>query len=168
MDRPKEFDHILEAHYRKYYDKLVGMKGRGHVGHLAEEIVQEAYTRALEQWEKFDPNTASFSTWFGTKILPQAADYMMWQERRHGMHESIDNVIEEAEQPEEDMSDRWDRYLEVLAAIRANKNRVLLYRTLVVGVPLMDVAAEHGIGLSAAKMTVMRFKQEMNNEDRAL
>jgi RNA polymerase sigma factor (sigma-70 family) len=168
MDRPKEFDRILETHYRKYYGKLVGMKGRGHVGHLAEEVVQEAYTRALEQWEKFDPNTASFSTWFGTKILPQAADYMMWQERRHGMHENIDDVIEEAEKPDEDLSDRWDTYLEVRAAMRDSKHGSLLNKFFIIGLTTEELADEYETTVDGIKGIVKRFKREMDNEDRAL
>lgn len=63
MDR----DATIEEHYRKNFKGLVNSvvnrvpnKSRA----LAEEVVQEAYCRALEYWPGFDPKRGEFKTWF--------------------------------------------------------------------------------------------------------
>lgn len=57
---------VVEGHYRQNYKRLVNhvanrVPNKSHA--LAEEVVQEAYRRALEYYKGYDP-TRAFSTWF--------------------------------------------------------------------------------------------------------
>lgn len=57
----------IETHYKKNYKRLVKhMTNRvpDNSPALAEEVVMEAYARALAYWESYDPTRGEFSTWF--------------------------------------------------------------------------------------------------------
>lgn len=79
MDRT-EFDKVLEKHYRKNYKQLV----KNHTyycnnKHTAEEVVQEAYCKALEYWE----TCVEFDLWFH-KILWNCLRDKQHEEMMHG------------------------------------------------------------------------------------
>lgn len=63
MDR----DEVVSAHYQKNFKGLVKYMSRrtpNQSVHLAEEVVQEAYTKALTHWKAFNPERGAFNTWF--------------------------------------------------------------------------------------------------------
>ena len=62
MER-KEVYKLIEDHYRRRYDatlQTVRKKFRSY--HDAEDVVQEAYTRACQYWDTYEPHY-SISTW---------------------------------------------------------------------------------------------------------
>ena len=62
--KQKEVYKLIEDHYRKNFDRLVKVLGfRAGGRHNAEDIVQEAYTRALTYWNAFDMKE-EFGSWF--------------------------------------------------------------------------------------------------------
>lgn len=73
---------IVEEHYRKNYKQLVNhmvnrVPNKSHA--LAEEVVQEAYCRALKYYEGFNPELKPFSTWFN-RILNNACSACLQEE----------------------------------------------------------------------------------------
>lgn len=59
---------LIEAHYRKHAKSQVIQLGRAAGSpHNAEDVVQEAYTRACKYWRSYDPKK-EFNTWW-TSIL---------------------------------------------------------------------------------------------------
>ena len=89
----EEFDKLLEAHYRAYYkDSLKFVLSKNLPRYIADEVVQEAYTRALEFWQTYD-ETVPFDKWF-TTILKNCKNKAWKQERQHG-------GVEEAEYEDE-------------------------------------------------------------------
>lgn len=172
MDRPEEFDRELEAHYRKYYKTLVSMMSKGKKRPIAEDIVQEAYTRALEQWETYDPNTSEFATWFGSKLIPQAAQNLIRAEYRSGMAsaiEALDETSIDAEMvniPAD--ADTKVKVHEILRRISKKEvhERSILNAVLVLGMSYDEAIGYSGVSNTAARKLVERFKQEMQHEDR--
>lgn len=76
---------VIEHHFRKNYKKQVGyitnrVPNKSHA--LAEEVVQEAYARALKYFDGFDPKRSAFSTWFN-RILNNACSACMQEEAGH-------------------------------------------------------------------------------------
>lgn len=58
---------LIEEHYRLNYNKLVkrtAWKVPYRAEHLAEECVQEAYTRAMKYINTFNPKHDEFNKWF--------------------------------------------------------------------------------------------------------
>lgn len=73
---------VIEEHYRKNYKTLVNhmvnrVPNKSHA--LAEEVVQEAYCRALKYYDGFDPTRKPFSTWFN-RILNNACSACLQEE----------------------------------------------------------------------------------------
>lgn len=63
--KQEEVFKLAEEHYRAHHDSLVKTMGRimgSH--HDAEDVVQDAYTWSLHNWEKFDPDRGTFDLWF--------------------------------------------------------------------------------------------------------
>jgi RNA polymerase sigma factor (sigma-70 family) len=75
-------DKTIEKHYRSHYKKLVKLvahrvPNKSH--HLAEEVVSEAFCRALAYWTSFNPDKGSFSMWF-SRILSNATTHCVLSE----------------------------------------------------------------------------------------
>lgn len=172
MDRPKEFDRELEAHYRKHAQSLVSMMAKGSARPIAQDIVQEAYTRALEQWETYDPQQTQFATWFGSKMLPQSRSNLVRIEKRHGMGmnaEDIDETdIDESRVSIPSDAETQFQVWEVLKRIskQPDHHRNVLHGVLVLGESYEEAVSDTGVTPKAARDIVYRFKREMQYEDR--
>lgn len=91
MQTRNEVYKLIEDHYRAHSSDLVKIyAGRCRGRHISEEMVQEAYTRALTYWESFD-ETKEFDKWF-SQILVNTFKSKGKEERAHG---SSDRLMEE-------------------------------------------------------------------------
>lgn len=74
----------IDTHYREHFKTTV-KKLTGSFGNSAEDVVQSAYTRALEYYNSFEEKNGSFSNWFSgilkNCIRDQAKDNTL-----HGMN----------------------------------------------------------------------------------
>ena len=89
---------LIEGYYKDNFDHLVKVLGNRAGGiHNAEDVVQEAFVRALKYNKSFDPNLEQFSAWFN-KILNNALRNAKVVERRLGMSveytEDMDEVVD--------------------------------------------------------------------------
>ena len=85
MDR-QDRNNVVESHYNRHADKLISLYTyrRDNNRMDGEDIVHNAYARALQVVDKFNPEVASFEAWFGT-ILERAEKDFLSSERRQGM-----------------------------------------------------------------------------------
>lgn len=89
---------IVEEHYRDSYDKFVSI-ARNRLGgnhHLAEEAVQEAYTRAIKYWDTFEGGDKPFGNWI-MSILNNVISDIRVQELHRGVvveAEHLENMSE--------------------------------------------------------------------------
>lgn len=86
---------VIEDYYKSKRDELINRVNR-RVGsrELAEDIVQEAFTRALKYYDGFNPNLHEFGAWF-SGILDNTTKSLINAERIRGM--SVDVEVEEYE-----------------------------------------------------------------------
>lgn len=89
MDR----DTIVGEYYAKEFDNLVRRlsRGAGSVSN-AEDVVQEAFSRALKYFHSFDPTKKSFQTWFSV-ILVNAYNAFRNEELRGGAVVELDEEM---------------------------------------------------------------------------
>jgi len=60
---------VIEDYYRKNFKRLVNIsRGRAGSYHNAEDVVQEAFTRALKYHKSYNPAMTAFDAWF-SRIL---------------------------------------------------------------------------------------------------
>jgi len=89
------FVEALTEHYNENHDTLI-KKVKNRVGgeYNAEDVVQEAYTRALTYQSSYD-NSRPFAHWFST-ILNNTTRDLKAEERRQGMKVEMTEEIEES------------------------------------------------------------------------
>lgn len=76
---------ILENYYRENHKKLVNIVARRSGSrHNGEDVVQEAFTRALTYLNTFDPENSPFENWFN-KILSRGLSDFNKDKRLQGM-----------------------------------------------------------------------------------
>jgi RNA polymerase sigma factor (sigma-70 family) len=87
----------LTEFYCSEYDKLV-KRFSYRAGGIpnAEDVVQEAFTRALYYIDSYDPNNKVMEAWFNTIINNTLKDFKR-QERYQGMVAEPDRIIEDLE-----------------------------------------------------------------------
>lgn len=88
----KSFGDFYEKNYLKHL-KIIKRILNNHMA--AEDIVQDAYTTAFNNLEKYDENRASFATWFN-KVLFNTLKLSQrgYQEEPHGGEEELNKVID--------------------------------------------------------------------------
>ena len=83
------FSNDLEKLFRTGYKNYVArVKNRVGGEYNAEDVVQEAFYRALRYRSSFDPSVHDFHKWFNT-ILNNACKRFKLEERRQGMSEEL-------------------------------------------------------------------------------
>jgi len=86
---------LIEKFYRKNFNRLVN-KTRGRAGshHNAEDVVQEAFTRALKYHRSFNPAITPFDTWF-SRILENSLRTHTKERKAQGMvyDDRTDNLV---------------------------------------------------------------------------
>ena len=84
----QEFDKLIETHYRKNFATLTKSMSTTGSNPNAEDIVQEAYMRAIRFWKTYDPSQP-FENWFATILRNSISDFFR-TEIMHGMVKSED------------------------------------------------------------------------------
>jgi RNA polymerase sigma factor (sigma-70 family) len=170
-ERPQQFDSLLTLHYKKFFKGLVSRYSRKGARDIGEDIVQEAYTRALERWEEYKDEFA-FATWFETKILPGERINHRRREQKHTqaaplefderLEASVDQGrISNGSTPEQVV------YTQELLQIIADKDddvREVLHDALILGDDYVAIGHRVRKSANAIEMIVRRFRKEMQND----
>ena len=85
---------LIEEHYRTNSKRLVKrFSGVGRSRHNSEDLVQEAYTRALQYWKSFNAekfsDENSFDKWF-MRIVVNCMKDKIKEEKEHGAVSGVD------------------------------------------------------------------------------
>lgn len=83
---------VLERYYRDERDNLLRRLNFGAgTPENAEDVLQEAFVRALTYWETFDPDHKELGAWFSTILKNCLRDFKR-DEWLYGMGEDVDEV----------------------------------------------------------------------------
>ena len=149
----------LTDYYEKEYDKLVKrMSWRcGGMVH-AEDVVQEAFARAIQYINSYDPEKASVERWM-TMILNNAAKDFQQDERNQGMCMQEDIVIEDF--------DEWvhtehvaEEILEAIDVLREPAKEIIRL-FIVMGYQVKEIHHITGVGWHAIRKAIQRFQHGM-------
>ena len=166
---------LIEGHYREHFNQFVA--GQRHaLNGGAEDVVQEAFCKALQYWEKYDP-TKPFSNFFSTFIQNAAADHRRAEAKR-GMT-PIRPVVEDEEHvivgPLEDGDHvpsksnpqtvlEARRIERAIAKIPREDVRSMVFDALVVGEKHHVIADKHKVSRQLVTKHVAVFKRGFSNE----
>lgn len=92
----------VEAFYRENYDELCKRVYHRSGGiHNSEDVVQEAFARALQYWDSFNPHLKELGAWFNTILNNSLRDHMK-AERMMGCSVEYDEFLDEPYNPTEE------------------------------------------------------------------
>lgn len=90
---------LISEHYRENFQRKVdALSARNASKANAEDILQEAYTRAFQYWNSYDP-TKPFDAWINSIVLNAMRDFFK-TEVQYGMVREEDEWIYDYKMPE--------------------------------------------------------------------
>lgn len=149
----------IEQFYRRTYQEHI-KKVSNRVGGVynAEDVVQEAFARALKYWDSFDPTHKTIGSWFNT-ILNNAAKDFSKEERMLGMCLEFDEEVYDGVAMSQ-TSHHMLRKLEKLINKKTGHTRELLYLYYLKGYKPREIQEVLGLNNMAIRIAVLRFKKE--------
>lgn len=128
----------------------------------AEDIVQEAFTRAVQYWDTYDP-TRPIEKWVRTLVRNSMVDWRK-QDRMSGMTVKVDESnggILEEEGPNKELSRIV--YSEI-SSIKTGRKKNIIYRRFAMGLPYKTIADVMGIHEEAVKKCIHRWRAYMKDK----
>lgn len=151
----------LEKFYRDNYNILVKMTSN-RVGGMenAEDVVQEAFLRAVTYLDTYDPDRVKFSTWFNP-ILKRAMYDFKRVETRQGM--ALQSYEEEAteELPWDAESEAIQEEIRKLIESKPDNHRAVLSLAFLQGYPRRAIVEITDEGAENVGKILTRFKNEL-------
>ena len=153
----------LERYYRDERDNLLRRLNFGAgTPENAEDVLQEAFVRALTYWNTFDPENKELGAWFSTILKNSLRDFKR-DEWLFGMGEEFDEELyDPQEMPVEEGELIRQIYELVDGKIESQKEILLLYFDKHYG--LKDIHNITGQSRENVKKVVHRFKQEVKEK----
>lgn len=155
---------IIEEFYRENFDKLVIQLSR-RAGSIenAEDVVQEAFFRALKYQDSFNPRFNKLSTWFN-KILKRCLYDFKRVEMRQGMAILEEEPLAEEATDLDGYEQKFAAEIEEHIAKKANvAHKNVLYLYFVRGYPRRDIVKITDESVKNIEIITYRFKQEMRD-----
>lgn len=152
----------IESLYRQDYDIKVRTMSRilGGDYAAAEDVVQEAFTRALKFYPSYDPELATVHTWFNAILFNALRDY---QKEKRGISSSTTEEVS----PEDVISYiNVDKTLipEMIETIPNHKHRRILELFFVMGYTSSEISQiEDKTTVSNVTTIVNRFRERMKD-----
>ena len=154
-------DKIITDHYLSNYERLVKRtiwrvpnKSKA----IAEECVQEAYTRALKYFSTFDERKDLFERWF-EGILRNAIHDCRDIEKSRGVSQELSD-----EDGSELVPYRKEKLIAiaVLRDMKEDANRLVLSMFLLYGFKTKDIAEYTGMTHTNVRQIIYKFRNNMN------
>tara|TARA_R110000823_G_C15952958_1_gene502524 strand:+ start:10593 stop:11081 length:489 start_codon:yes stop_codon:yes gene_type:complete len=154
----------IEQFYKDNYDMLVKRFNRRAGGvENAEDVVQEAFCRALKYKDSFNPERQEIGAWFNT-ILNNA----LVSHQREQMLKGVTVPYEEHEHEEVYECSNEKRHLisDVLERMyaKSSKSRNILYLYFIQGYKMHEIARVVDDKYKSVQMLIRRFKADMIKE----
>lgn len=154
---------LIENHYRENFGKLVKIfANRAGGAYNSEDVVQEAFERAIRYQNSFDPERQEFGGWFNGIINNSLREFKI-AERRLGMgveyNEDMDDVIPLMEW-EEDLIENVKEDI----AKKPEAVRQALYLYIFQQYKPREIAQIVDMSNAYIRTSVKEFKQEMRKK----
>ena len=128
----------------------------------AEDVVQEAFSRALKYWDSFDPNRHQLGAWFNT-ILNNALKDFKREELIYGMCVEFDEELDSGVRMNTTNKNILEK-IEQLIQSKRDSTRDLLDLYYLKGYKVRDVVQALDVNSQAVRTAVLRFKVEVKEK----
>lgn len=159
---------LIEEHYKLHYNVLVKRYRRRVPNQsvaLAEEVVQEAYARALKYFSAFEPKLNTFEKWFNA-ILRNATNDCRTSESGNGTTKELDENTEDIRASKNDYKNLHSMLIEIYQIQKTSpRDYQVLSMFYVNGFTSKDISVYMGMSHSNVRQLIHKFKARINNED---
>ncbi|MGL4584055.1 MAG: sigma-70 family RNA polymerase sigma factor [Flavobacterium sp.] len=150
---------LLTQHYVEKKDMYV-KRASYHIGEFfSEDVVQEAYAKALRYLDRYPVEYQDFSAFFNVMFNNELKDF---RSDRLDKVELMEWHWESGEFDDERVAVAEVTRLERFLAREKPLNRSVIYSALWQGIPLKDIARAHGVSEGAVKQLVFKFRGRVN------
>jgi RNA polymerase sigma factor (sigma-70 family) len=153
---------ILEEFFRTEYDGLV-KKALFRVRNPddAEDVVMDAFRRAVEYWESYDPDNKELGAWFNTILNNSVRTF---QREKFMKHVEVDREVEIPVQETYEEDDLFRNIQEDLDRIDNPNRRYVLHLFFNLGYSYKDIEMITEESVRNARYFVEEFKREMRDK----
>lgn len=147
----------FEELYRKQYKKQVGVIRRALKNHTLdpEDIVQEAYSRAIRYQASYKPKRASVETWF---------NYIMFNVLREYIHKEKELNLEDYIDDSEALFLMMDTFYAHLREVPLEKHKSILMLSLILGYSSTEISQVLGVSVTNVTTVINRFRKELKGD----
>lgn len=152
---------LVNTYYRENYNALVKkVKNRAGSPENAEDVVQEAFTRALKYFDSYLPHL-KFEKWFGVILSNTLKDYQN-DSRMAGLTKNIDDAIDELEPiiPNH-IKDHFRNHMDKLSAHKASYNKEIIRLNILFGYSPKEISELLGLAQSTVRNSLSTFTKEV-------
>lgn len=156
---------VIEEFYKENFNTLVIQYSR-RAGSIenAEDVLQEAFLRALRYKDSFNPDIRKFETWFNA-----IAKRALYDLKRENLKQGMTSLLEEPLAEEVVLVDGFDQKLasEIEGLIKAKRNpehRSILYLYFIRGYKPSDIVKIADTSNKTIRQIVWRFRQEVKEK----
>lgn len=156
-------NNIIETYYRNNYDSLIKI-ARRRVGNyslsLAEEAVQEAFSRAIKYFSSYR-REEQFDKWF-KRILNNCINYIKNVERNRGVTFNLNVEIEELE-----VAKPFEVPVNILQAISrlSKRDEEIIRMYFFYGFKSREIAEFMGIQHNNVRQIILLFRRSINDKN---
>lgn len=157
MDKKVITEHYLINHPRliKRFQQRVPNKSLA----LAEEVVQEAYARALKYFSTYDNKINTFDIWFN-KILRNALNDCRQIEKDKGITYQLNENFEELSVTKEEKS-QYLYILQYIYTIDNNRDKIIISLFYINGYTSKDISIYLGISDNHVRQIILRHRNKI-------
>lgn len=154
----------VEAHYRENYSRLV-KKMAWRVPNrslaLAEEVVQESYSRALKYFRTFNPEIKDFEVWFGM-IMNNSLKVCKKEEGNGGAVEVSEDLVDQYIPTREER----EHYTDIVDRIKdkSKTDREILTMFFLLGFKSREIAEYVTKSHTNIRQIILRFRNSLKDE----
>lgn len=150
---------VVDKYYRENYDLLVKrVKSRAGSQENAEDVVQEAFTRALKYYKSCSNN---FERWFSVILSNTLKDHQK-DLRLAGLTKSIDDSLNELEPiiPNH-VKDLFRAHMDKLSAHKASYNKEIIRLNILFGYNSKEISQLLGLANGTVRNSLSMFTKEV-------
>lgn len=150
----------LEDFYRRSYDDLVQRVHRRYNKNVteAEDVVQEAFMKAVRYYRNFDVNKGPIEAWFSTILSRTLSDYATKENKKQALPlEVVQHTLTDEDVPRLDIKEMVDD-------LPDTSDKEIIYRYYVLGETYKEVHQILNISLSSVKRACKKFRKGVIND----
>jgi RNA polymerase sigma factor (sigma-70 family) len=157
---------LITAHYRLHYTRLVKTaihRVPNNSRALAEEVVQEAYARALKYYRTYNHNN-DFDKWFNGIFRNALNDCRTIEQERGCTYEYNENLPDlRVDHPLKDKL--WDPTMKSIAKLQNERDKQIMVLYYQSGFTSKDISEYMGMKHGTVRQIIIRFKDKVNEAE---